>query len=500
MCEDENSENAILPCDENNNKSGIAWWGDIDDKGNTYPITDEGRIKEFLKIFEIEPYVNDEVGTIVIIPYINEQALLNEYSTELSLDFEDEPLNAEKVSLEDELKVAIQRWYSPRLDNPLYYSHYERYRKNVKYLKAYINGVEITSDQMLPIFKCIQELYNSAIKRMDNEETLGEKIFTEGIHYGSIDLGVLAYTQIKKEELIGDADSPYSFLNIDNDNGQENSTIICMTRQPGMIVAYNPPSWGPLPLTHDEDYILAFFVLDSRQIISLPGGGVHEIELEEYVRQSECADHLGWQDHAIKNYQHRIKCISRIIGRCRSLLNEKFSTRTENEEAKTLSGLSGLLGKILSINPTKKGTGGGHSTNDDHVKEDNGIKYTINDDFVYSQNSISFTVKAEAKNKKEGITKATLLLGTIVDSSFINCDKWEQDTGLVSPFAIKDYSIKDELNNDDCFEISLIKTTKHGETYGLNFSSKDNQKHKFSVVLSITISLKRKDLRPDVKF
>lgn len=502
MCEDETSENAILPpYDENNNKSGIAWWGDIDEKKNTHPITDEVRVKEFLKIFEIEPYVNDEVGTIVIIPYINEQALLNENSIELSPDFEDEPLHAEKVSLEDALRIAIQRWYSPRLDNPHYYSHYEKYGKNVKYLKASMNGVEITSNQMLPIFTCIQELYNSAIKKMDNVDTLNGKIYTDVIRYYYTDVGVLAYTLIKKEELIGDADSPYPFLNIEYDNRQENIPIICMTRQPGMIVKYNPSSWSNLPKTHDDDYILAFFVLNSTQKLSFTDGdgAVREIELEEYVRQSECADHLGWQDHSIDNYSRKINCIGKITSKCVYIINEKFSTKTENEETNTLSGLSGLLGKILSINPSKKGTGGGHSQSNEQEKEENGIKYIIGEDIVYTQNRISFTVKAKSKNK-QGISKANLLLGTTVDASFISCDKWEHDTGLISPFAIEGYSINDDQKNEDFFDISLIKTTKHGETYGLNFSSKDNQKHKFSLDLSLTILLKRKDIRPNIKF
>lgn len=500
MCENEKEESAILPCDDNNNKSGIAWWGDIDDKGNTYPITDEGRVKEFLKIFEIEPYVNDEVGTIVIIPYIKEQALLNSIKDQSSSEEEDS-LSAEEVSLEDELKVAIQRWYSPRLDNPLYKSHFDRYGKNVKFLKAFINGVEITSDQMLPIFKCIQELYNSAIRQMDNEATVNEKIFTEDIKYLQKNVGVLSYTLIKKEEITTNEKSPYSLarININNENRQQgNIPIVCMTRQPGMIVEYNPASWGNLPLSHDDDYILAFFVLNSTQKLPFSDDDVHEIVLEEYVRQGECADHLGWQDHTI-NDSRSIRCITKITSHCCNILNDKFSTKTENEETTSLSGLSGLLGKILSINPSKKGTGGGHSQSNDHKKEDNGIQYIIEDDFIYTQNSISFTVKAKSKNKN-GISKASLLLGTTVDSSFYNCDKWEQDTGLMAPFAIEKYSINEEQNNDDYFDISLIKTTRHGETYGLLFCSKDNQKHSFSIDLSITILLKRKDLRPYIKF
>lgn len=498
MCENEKSENAILPCDTNNNKSGIAWWGNIEGKNDTYPITEENSIKEFLKIFEIEPYVNDEVGTIVIIPYINEQALLNDNSFEPSLDFENDLfLNAGKLSIEDELRLAIQRWYSPRLNNPQYQSHYERYGRIVKYLKASINGEEITTDQMLPIFKRIQELYNSALKQMDNEAILDEKIHTEVIHYSTIDAGVLAYTLIKKEELIPNENSPYPLPNIDNENSQGNTPIICMTRQPGMIVEYNPPLWSPLPVTHDEDYILAFFVLNSTQKLPNVDG---EIELEEYVRQSECADHLGWQDHSIGENQRKLYCIGKIKSQCCSILNEKFSTKPENEETKTLSGLSTLLGKILAIHPSKKGTGGGHSQTGGTIKEDNGIKYTMDDEIVYSQNSISFTVKAMPKPKSKGVTKATLLLGTTVDTLFVDCDKWEQETGLASPFSIESYNINDDQNINDYFNISTIKTTKHSETYGLKFTSKDKQMHKFSAGINITISLKRKDLLPIIKF
>lgn len=499
MCENEKSNDAILPpYDNNNNKSGIAWWGDIDDKSNTYPITDEDNISLFLETFGITPYVNDGVGTIVIIPYINEKALLNENSIELNLDFEDGSFwNTDKKTIEDEFRAAIQRWYSPRLNNPLYQSHFKKYGKIVKYLKASINGEEITENEMSPIFRRIQELYNSAIKKMDNEEVSNDNISTEVIRYYSQNVGVFAYTLIKKEELTDNENSPYPCLNIDFDNRQGNTPIICMTRQPGMIVEYNPSSWGNLPITHDDDYILAFFVLDSRQKLSLTDGVVREIELEEYVRQSECADHLGWQDHAIEKCSRKIRCIGKITSQCCGILNEKFSAKSENEETKTLSGLSVLLGKILAIHPSKKGTSGGHSHRENPIKDDNGIKYTIGDDISYSQNSISFTVKAMSKKE---ISKTILLLGTTVDSSFIDCDKWEKDTGLISPFSIKNYMINDCHDIEDCFDISLIKTNKHSETYGIKFTSKNNQKHLFSADLTITILLKRKDLRPNIKF
>lgn len=499
ICENEKSRDAILPpYDKNNNKSGIAWWGEVEGS-DTFPITEEDQICKFLKIFDIKPYTRDEVGTIVIIPYIDEQALGKDIIDQ-GFDFDDDSF-LNKLSLEEELKLAIQRWYSPRLDNRQYQIHHNKNKKGVKYLRAYINGEEITIDSMHPVFQCIQKLYNSAIMHIDGKDASNERILTKIIQYYQRDVGVLSCTTVKKEDLILGSTSPYSFFNIEKENGQGNIPIVCMTRLPGMIVQYNPSTWSNLPLAQNDDYIFAMFVLNSGQTLNIKGG--LQIDLEEYIRQSENADHLGWQDHVIKDDTHvkdnplRINCVGKIIAQCCNILNEIFSVKEKNEEANSLSGLSSLLGKILSIHPTKKGTSGGHSHTKDTPKEDNGIKYTIGDDISYSETCISFNVRAMSKKE---ISKTTLLLGTMVDSTFINCDNWEQETGLVTPFSIKDYVINNFQSVNDSFEISLKKTTKHGETYGIRFSSRDKQKHIFWADITITISLKRKDLRPNIKF
>lgn len=351
---------------------------------------------------------------------------------------------------------------------------------------------------MLPIFKCIQDLYNSAIKRMDDEEVTDEAINTEIIQYKQSNVGILAYTLRKREEISIDDHSPYKSLNIAPiDSNIGNTPIVCMTRQPGMIVAYNPSSWlSNLPLTQGDDYVLAFFVLNSRLELQLND---YKLNLEEYIRQSECADHLRWGDHLIKDYQHKIRCVEKIITDCRKILRDKYSNKPENEENNTLSGLSVLLGKILSIQPSKRGAGGGHSQKEKKVKEDNGIKYFIGDDIIYSQSALSFTIKAKSMSKM-GITKAKMMLGTTVDGQFVSCDKWEQITGILSPFAIENYVVNNEIDLEEHFTVSIATTNKHGETYGLIFSSNDKNKHVFSADLTITIKLKRKDLLPNIKF
>ena len=67
MIESPKSKDRILK----ENHRGIAWWGEINEN-LVYPITDSNDIKDFLKIFNISPYRNEETGTTIIIPYINQ--------------------------------------------------------------------------------------------------------------------------------------------------------------------------------------------------------------------------------------------------------------------------------------------------------------------------------------------------------------------------------------------------------------------------------------------
>ena len=55
-------------------------------------------------------------------------------------------------SVEDYLKIAVQRWYSPRLNNRHY--PYEAF------LRLKINGMGISKDSMEPVFKVIQAIKN----------------------------------------------------------------------------------------------------------------------------------------------------------------------------------------------------------------------------------------------------------------------------------------------------------------------------------------------------
>ena len=58
-------------------KRGIAWWG-VQHNGQTVPLINEKEIHEILADFNIEPYKDNETGTTVIIPFIQEENLLTE--------------------------------------------------------------------------------------------------------------------------------------------------------------------------------------------------------------------------------------------------------------------------------------------------------------------------------------------------------------------------------------------------------------------------------------
>ena len=100
-------------------KRGIAWWGKRDGlvAGSTIPVDNEFEIVKILSIFGLSPYTQSETGTTIIIPYIDEKVLLNEVYA-INEPAESKPYWVGGIA--DYLNIALQRWYSPRLNNISY--------------------------------------------------------------------------------------------------------------------------------------------------------------------------------------------------------------------------------------------------------------------------------------------------------------------------------------------------------------------------------------------
>lgn len=346
LVEDETKDDSLIP-QSTGVRRGIAWWGDLDstDPKSTIPLDENSHeIYDILAILGIQPYKDDETGTAVIIPYIDERRLLEEvYPTNEKCDRR--PYWTK--SLLDYLKVASQRWYAPRINN----KHYNEYY-NVAYLKVCTNDIPIETSSMLPTFGIIRDLYIFAI--CPNIED-GHFINRNDIQLQDIKLntvlndtksGTLAFAKFSKTQLKmtppNNETKPYQQIaNIDEEDDDGNVPIIMFTRQPGMIVAYDyRGAWTHgMPKSARDIYVIGLFVLNSKNYLKQ----IDKLTLEEYIRQGEKADHASWTDRTINGINPKIieKIQKGIIKKVKDEYVEKKSTD------KNFSELALKLGSLL---------------------------------------------------------------------------------------------------------------------------------------------------------
>lgn len=303
---------------------GLAFWGQKDDQGQadmTIPLQTEESINPILKILNVTPYGDAESGTTIIIPYIDEMRLLQETFPEQTEEHNE--LNFEIPgpvlkpywcsSLQNYISVATLRWYSPRVNN-------DQYRLG-RYLKVSVDGQETNFKNAAssPLFELIQSLYN---KKCSDDSAQVRDIQLNATFQGENRVaGKLAFCK-KDKHFLGmtweeaNLPSPYFYIGSDQDYKEGNPPIICYMRKPGMVVEYAVSGeWvrGIKPSLEDE-YIIGVFVLNTGNVLE------QGLELEEYIRQGEKADHAAWQDNTI-NGSKRIKLIERIQSHVRNEIN-----------------------------------------------------------------------------------------------------------------------------------------------------------------------------------
>ena len=200
LVENENKPEALIP-HYGGVRRGIAWWGEhADEEGSsTVPIEDEEEIFRILSVFNIAPYRNNETGTTIIIPYINERALLDEvYATNEDGDHKPYWSN----SLSEYFDVALQRWYAPRINNSQY---------NGAYLVPSINGVRMKVSNMLPLFRTVREMYILACGGEISEESIlsnkeitvnTESVDLRGVFEKGQSAGKFVYAKLTKKQLL----------------------------------------------------------------------------------------------------------------------------------------------------------------------------------------------------------------------------------------------------------------------------------------------------------
>ncbi|WP_141099399.1 hypothetical protein [Pseudomonas nitroreducens] len=298
LVEDENHTQRL----QLSTQTGIAWWGGGDGR---QAITETEQIREILELLGVKPFTGVTTGTVIVIPLLKENLLP-------VFDAEGGHAPWWCKSYEDYINVAIQRWFSARLDNPFFASG--------RYLAASVNGREIASSDMLPIFRVSQCLYDRVVgvvpkkkdylslRGVNDNDVLLRPIQLRGEFVGSGQAGNLIAVTITPRQLQMESpdnvSSPEACIFSKADTGTPRRPIVTFMRSPGMNICWDDSvdsrGWaGGFAGFADGRYVVALFLPDLEQeLLPSEARGLRTTiqNLDGYLRSCERADHAAWID------------------------------------------------------------------------------------------------------------------------------------------------------------------------------------------------------------
>lgn len=428
LIENETKEDAILKKPEDTS-AGRAWWGKKIGE-DICPITDDSTIAKFLKLFGLEPFEEDETGTSIIIPYINETALIEEAKSGFKADASLLERCTFLNSVPSYLKYAIQKWYAPIINN------FELRKYGRKFLNAYVNGDDemIRKDDMYPIFKLVQELYTTAYAKLVKQQynsmypivcKESEGSFRQHLYK----LGYVAFSKIQLKDLQGEELllPPNVYMNVSDTD--YNGSITLYTRDLGMVLNYdetwvNSKEFSVSP----EELLVAFFVPNTSTEIDFGG---EDVNLGAYLRVREEADHMKWDDDpAIM----KVKCVKQIKNSVDTAVRKHFNPESfEVYEESDLSEFAGILGEKLFPREKKmpKGGSGGGGSGGGTGRSEKGFTFFASNSQITPEGRIKVSYELELKEN------TTVAVKTKVSSAVaIDAEKWKEKIGTAYPIKV----------------------------------------------------------------
>lgn len=325
LVEDESKPDRL----QRDTRTGIGWWGSEE---GLKPVTRPAQIQRTLDMLRVQRFTGAETGTSIIIPFLRDDLVSGGESDDDSIV--QRPWWYD--SYEDYIRIALERWFCARLDNP-YFATGPR-------LIAAVNGKTITGSSMLPVFQVAQALYNRAISAPIGERdylaysgvpvdaimqhaVAPRGLFTVAGPAGDVAAALLTPEQLQMGVPYNQYDPGLCVF------GRSSSTppyrpLVTFMRRPGMCVCWDDSTesrgWaGGLPGVADGRYLVAVFVPRQDRIL-LDAGRRSRDEapptLESYLRGCERADHAAWHDVA------GLKVIEKIRSNCSRILRD-FGTR-----------------------------------------------------------------------------------------------------------------------------------------------------------------------------
>lgn len=433
------------------NSAGKAWWG-IRVGEDLLPISDDDFINPLLATFGLKPFKGNETGTSVIIPYIDPAKLLEDIipaDAEIESGVRDHFETVWTANLQDYLKLAIQRWYAPKIHNRELPKFCDK-----KWLYASVNNKPIRKEDMLPFFQLVQELYTTAIARTYGEEyqcawlpqISCPAVNIQKYFEGGSTSGYVAALKITKDELNRDQNvlSPYVYIGKFEAEGGQNEPIVMFARDPGMVIDYAVTGdWVkriPWPES-TEEFIIAFYMPCTSKVLKndLPAPEYAGMTLGEYLRACEASDHMGWNDPA------KMQIVSRIQSNTVNQITAKVVKGAEPKVDATASKLAAKLGKSLLPRVgygKKKGGGGGNGGNGGGGKLKD-VEFTILSMNV-NGNEIEIPFSLKMSHAKR---TADLELIVASEGGWITPESWQNDIGTAFPATINAFCVDTVSSN-----------------------------------------------------
>lgn len=426
--------------------AGKAWWG-IREGDDLLPIRDSEFTDLVLNVFNLKPFGPTETGTSIIIPYIDSKYLLDNIipvGTEAKEGVLENFKSTWGDSIEDYLKLAIQKWYAPKIHN--------RELKNFckkKWLLVTINNKPIKRQDMLPFFQMVQELFTTSIAKtygydykslltwMPEIQCCAVNIqkYLEGKTSGYVSIVRITEDALSQGQLVL---SPYDYVGRFEADGGLNEPIVMYARDPGMVIDY--PIAGPWvknisPPASNKEFIFAFYVpvTEKKLRSDLPIPEYAGITLGEYLRSCEASDHMEWIDPAKMQLVARIQknTINQIV---------KETTKVDLSQIDaSASKLSGKLGrKLLPLKGYghQKGGGGNGSGSGGSAKINNLTLEILSQSTSESEITLEYQLNFMHSKKEAQIE-------IIIDSEsgWIDPESWKNDIGTRFPAVLKQFEI-----------------------------------------------------------
>ena len=439
--------------------AGKAWWG-IRDNDDLLPLTDEKIIKTILEVFGLNPFEDNETGTSVIIPYINPQMLLDGIispEADIRHDVKENLEDTWLSSIENYLKLSIQRWYAPKIHNREINKFSDK-----KWLNVSVNNVPIRKQDLLPFFNLTQELYTTALAKVycssyESKDYPGIELLPINImsYFSKSNLtGYLAFIRIKEEELNKGNQylTPYDYIGKFEADGGLNEPIVMYARDPGMVIDYaitGPWVKNISPPENNNEYIFAFFVPNSENTIraDLKEKKYAGKKLGEYLRECEASDHMNWDDPATMQIVQRIQ--KNTINQIKKKTNEIQMSGFDSTASKLSKKLGINLLPRLVKNKSTGGSGGSGSGGGTKIRS---VDFALESP-VINKNEIEFYFTLKMS---QGIKNVILSLMIASEGGWIDAEAWEKEIGTVFPISLEELYI-DFLKPNESKEPYLVK-------------------------------------------